>query len=108
MDEIIDAVQIAIALLKRHEIYTATEKLNRAIDDMKTADFHGRQPRITVINVNIAKVNALKREICDELNKLPVDIVFDAKHKMMPVIDELCNGELSRLKTLKQKLSRPT
>lgn len=105
--ELLALLKHATALLKEHQLEQAVAEAKAARTRQHVVDQSGRADKIHEINKSLVALKRAKEEFAATIERLPPTEIFDAQHRLMPIIDLLFADEILKLRDDKRRASRP-
>ena len=105
--DLADLAHRVIRCVRQIEIERARAVLAEAHDRQSKEDFESRSQQVSAATLALVAAKRAKEQVLAELAKLPSSERLDAEHRLMPIVHEVFDREISRLRGEKRTLSRP-
>ncbi len=95
-----------LRMLKDKEIAEALERVEQARRAQADASFSKRSEGVGVITRAMTALKRQREQLREGIAALPEDVRLDAEHLLMPLIQDVFDMEIARLRSAKRRLSR--
>ncbi len=107
MSELLDALKLALELLKNHELDRARDEIQRTLDSHTQIDVEMRSRSVLEINRAIQGAKMELTKIREELEEIPGLDPVEREHILVAPVVKHFEDVISRLRAKKNTLARP-
>ena len=95
-----------LRLLKEKEISEAVERVEQARLAQAHTSYVKRSEGVAAITKTMFVLKRQREEVWRVVEDLPDDVRLDAEHSLLPLLQEVFDLEIARLRAAKRRLSR--
>ena len=95
-----------VRMLKEREIDEAIDRIQQARIDSARQQFDKRAEGVSELSHAIATLKRQREELRSEVDAAPPDVQLDVEHRLWPLVQNMFNDEIARLRAQKRRLSR--